>query len=137
MLRRAAAAVFLDSTRILNVAKPVQRFNAIQRLSAVYRPYSSRVTPSYVGFKASSVEDSVKIDVDFKQDHFVLEYHATDKNVKVSKDFPYVWLRDRCRCASCFNQRTQENEITPFVLTPLDMAPVNVSMDQDAVNVTC
>ena len=144
MFRRAAAAVFLDSSRILNVAKPVQRFNAIQRLSAVYRPYSSKVTPGYVGFKVSSVEDSVKIDVDFKEDHFVLDYHASDKNVKVSKDFPYVWLRDRCRCASCFNQKTQENEITPFVLTPLDMAPVDVSMDQNGsgvssttVNVTC
>ena len=118
MLKR----VLLDSSRILSVATAI-------------RASSSSATPGYVGFKASSAEDSVKIDAHFNKDHFVLEYR--DTKVKVSKDFPYVWLRDRCRCALCFNQKTQENDITPFVLTPLNMIPANVSLGHKVIEVTC
>lgn len=128
MLKR----IFLNSSKVYRVAKP--RFAG---LTAARIAQLSSATPSYVGFKASRVDESTKIDAHFNKDHFVLQYQATDKNLAVNKDFPYVWLRDRCRCSECFNRKTQENDLTPFDLTPLDMAPLKACFERNTINVTC
>ena len=41
------------------------------------------------------------------------------------KKYPYIWLRDHCKCSKCFNQNTEELEFDLSEI-PLNIKPTSV-----------
>ncbi|TAQ88013.1 hypothetical protein B7494_g3668 [Chlorociboria aeruginascens] len=50
-------------------------------------------------------------------------------------NFPHLWLRDNCRCSTCVNQDTMQRAFDTFSI-PIDIAPKDVSTEQEGVRVT-
>ncbi len=40
-------------------------------------------------------------------------------------EYPYVWLRDNCRCAQCVDPRTHQRNLDTFLHVPDSIAPVS------------
>ena len=51
-----------------------------------------------------------------------VEFRANENNIK---KYPYIWLRDHCKCSTCFNQTTEELEFDLSEI-PLDIKPSSV-----------
>lgn len=50
--------------------------------------------------------------------------------------FDYVWLRDHCRSASCFNSKTNQRSLDTAQVD-LAIKPANIRSDNDAIYITC
>ncbi|KAG0142828.1 hypothetical protein CROQUDRAFT_49717 [Cronartium quercuum f. sp. fusiforme G11] len=49
-------------------------------------------------------------------------------------NFQYFWLRDNCRCASCFHQFTKQRLLDSFQI-PLDISPTDVQATRDGLTI--
>ena len=68
----------------------------------------------------------------FHQDS--IEFRTNENNVK---KYPYIWLRDHCKCSTCFNQRTEELEFDLSEI-PLDIKPSSVrNLNDNCFEIIC
>ena len=66
--------------------------------------------------------------------HDSIEFRTNENNVK---KYPYIWLRDHCKCSTCFNQRTEELEFDLSEI-PLDIKPSSVrNLNDNCFEIIC
>lgn len=51
-------------------------------------------------------------------------------------DLPYLWLRDHCRCSTCFNYETFQKNVEANPLFPVPV-PVHVEFDNRVLTIKC
>lgn len=67
----------------------------------------------------------------------LIEFNLNMHNVKIgTKKFPYIWLRDNCKCSKCFNYETHEVDIDMAELS-IDSKPVQIIDKKDKVEIKC
>jgi hypothetical protein len=67
----------------------------------------------------------------------LIEFNLEMSNVKIgSKKFPYVWLRDNCKCSKCFNYVTHEVDLDLVELS-VNSKPVQISDKKNKVEIKC
>lgn len=81
----------------------------------------SKHTPKFIECKTNNMNQHVK--TSFQDDHFEINMvYANENGIKKNhrKQFPYIWLRDSCRCESCYDSKNQQ------VLFDLKNASLNI-----------
>lgn len=63
-----------------------------------------------------------------------VEFIKDDNNIK---KYPYIWLRDHCKCSMCFNSVTEELELDISEIS-LDIKPILVkSLNDNSFEILC
>lgn len=65
-----------------------------------------------------------------------VEFKWKNGEREINKKFPYIWLRDRCKCKNCYNKITDEVELD-LVSIPVDIKPEKFQIVNQKLNVTC
>ncbi|XP_029785585.1 trimethyllysine dioxygenase, mitochondrial [Suricata suricatta] len=65
-----------------------------------------------------------------REDHFELQYANTVMR------FDYVWLRDHCRSASCYNSKTHQRSLDTASVD-LCIKPKTIRLDETTLSFTC
>jgi hypothetical protein len=64
-----------------------------------------------------------------------IEFRTNDE--RNLKKYPYIWLRDHCKCSKCFNERTEELEFDVSEIN-IDIKPRSVKyLNNHVVEITC
>lgn len=75
----------------------------------------------------------------FKEASFNFNYSV--KNETLTKDIPYVWLRNNCKCPMCFSKTTFDFQLD-ILKVPANVKPANVellseSIEKDNLKIVC
>ena len=72
----------------------------------------------------------------FETNH--IEFSLNNNLKNIDKKYPYIWLRDLCRCPQCFNQKTEEKTIALANIS-IDIKPNFVASisKKDCIEITC
>ena len=70
-----------------------------------------------------SNNSNVKIQASFYDDNFEVKFSKLNEIDK--KQFPYIWLRDFCKCKDCFDGRNKQTLIN-LKNIPLDIKPNDI-----------
>ncbi len=81
-------------------------------------------------FNYTTNEALQKIKATFNENYF--EINILNKN----KKYPYIWLRDCCKCKECFDGLNQQTLINLKDI-PLDIKPDNVCQNETKFNIKC
>ena len=88
----------------------------------------------YSNSKRRNREENIHY-VSFGKNSLELIFKKLD--LHLSKEMPYVWLRNKCKCDKCYNSHTEEVELD------LTEIPVDVNLDKyqlvdfDNLEITC
>ena len=83
-------------------------------------------------FSLHNVKCGLAIETKFNSD--CIQFVA---NESILKKYPYIWLRDHCKCSKCYNQITEEleNDLTEI---PLDVKPIDIKQTTEkSFEITC
>lgn len=67
----------------------------------------------------------------------LIEFNLDVNNTKIGKKiFPYIWLRDNCKCSKCFNYTTYEVDLDLAELS-IDSKPIQITEKDEKVEIKC
>ena len=120
--------------RVYSARKPT-----LQSLYANNRYYTHRHSQpaQYEEAHSSSDSSSVLVSTCDEQNRIKVEWEAASGE-EHSQDFPYVWLRDVCRCSSCFNP-VVHSKVSDFIDLDPEVHPLqlktNEQLDDHIINI--
>ena len=99
--------------------------------SICYRAYAHKAV--FKDNLNNDKETSIKIkQTKFNDDS--IQFQTIDNRSKI---FPYIWLRDHCKCSKCFNKNTEELEFDLSEI-PIDIKPISIKKTNDhSFQITC
>ena len=105
------------------------KFN-INKLVNLNKVIASRYT-TLENVKMNELHLETKLNEGFIQFNLLL------RNKSYVKEFPYIWLRDHCKCPKCYNKRTEENEFD-LSLIPLNIKPIRAkTLENHNLEIIC
>lgn len=82
----------------------------------------------------ANFQNTLKTEAVFKEKSIELNVHTSSG--LVTKQFPYIWLRDNCKCSKCYNYTADEIEID--ITKVLDSTrPIDVKETSKSLQITC
>ena len=77
-------------------------------------------------YSLQNVKSGLLIETKFSSDS--IQFKTNDNTLK---KYPYIWLRDHCKCSKCFNQQTEEleNDLTEI---SIDIKPIEIKQISDS-----
>lgn len=95
------------------------------------------------GYTTLSKKNTIKniemneLNLETKLNDGFIQFNLLVRNKSYVKEFPYIWLRDHCKCSKCHNKKTDENEFD-LSLIPHNIKPVQAkSLGTNNLEIIC
>ena len=93
------------------------------------------IASSDVSLSLENLVKNAKSEAKLNKEYLQLNFFQSSR--KTEKIYPYIWLRDQCKCSECFNHTTEEVELD-LAAIPVDVKPIEMNkIDEEAVEIIC